>query len=108
MFQDISNADFWQIAGIVALEKANPKLSLTFKGGRQDCPRSPEDDADHGYPNPVMNHTEMIDYFRGTDFGFNMTEQQVPIPIYTLNLPKLFVRSTPFRTISYIIPFFIL
>lgn len=68
------------------MEKANPKLSSTykliFKGGRKDCPRSPEDDADHVYPDPAMNHTEMIDYFGRTDFGFGMTKKQVLIPVY--------------------------
>merc|ERR1712076_257034 len=36
-FTAISNADFWQIAGIAALELGNSAVDLTFKGGRVDC-----------------------------------------------------------------------
>ena len=76
-FQTISNADFWQIAGIVALETANPKVNLTFKGGRVDCPKSPYYDGDSTFPNPNMNRKEMMKWFEGTEDGFGMNEDQV-------------------------------
>ena len=43
-------------------------------GGRKDCAESPNDDADHVYPDPSMNRAEMMNWF-WTNFG--MTEQQV-------------------------------
>ena len=76
-YQTISHADFWQIAGIAALELANPLVDLTFKGGRIDCPHSPSDTADHTYPNPNMNRTEMLDWFEKSPDGFAMTAEQV-------------------------------
>ena len=89
IFQNISNADFWQIAGIVALEKANAKLKstfkLTFKGGRKDCTQSPETDDVHAYPNPNMNQKEMTDYFKKPEIGFGLNNKQVTTPIYTLH-----------------------
>ena len=75
--QTISHADFWQIAGIAALELANPQVDITFKGGRVDCPHSPGDIADHTYPNPNMNRTEMLDWFGNNPDGFSMNAAQV-------------------------------
>ena len=76
-FQEISNADFWQIAGIAALELGNPNVDITFKGGRVDCGNSPGDDADHVYPNPAMSRTEMLDWFAVHPDGFGMNANQV-------------------------------
>ena len=76
-FQEISNADFWQIAGIAALELGNPNVVITFKGGRVDCGNSPEDDSDHVYPNPAMSRTEMLDWFAVHPDGFGMNANQV-------------------------------
>ena len=70
-FQEISNADFWQIAGITSLEMASDKIGdsvkITFKGGRTDCPTSPGDDKFHVYPDPSMNRSEMLNWFSRTD-----------------------------------------
>ena len=83
-FQTISNADFWQIAGIVALEAANTKVNITFKGGRVDCLSSPYHDGDSLFPGASMNREEMMKWFQGTDDGFGMDEEQVTISILTL------------------------
>ena len=60
----MSNADFWQIAGIVALEKSNQKIgslfNITFKGGRLDCPTTPFDNIFHYYPDASMNRTIIL------------------------------------------------
>ena len=81
VLQKISNADFWQLAGIVALENGNEKLGklvkITFKGGRIDCPTSSFDNADHVFPDPSMNRTIMLNWFKDTRFGFGMNENEV-------------------------------
>ena len=79
IFQAISNADFWQIAGIAALEIGNPNVNITFKGGRVDCTSSPNDEALHQYPDPIMSRTEMLDWFANNDDGFGMDANQVKI-----------------------------
>ena len=79
MLQTISNADFWQIAGIAALEVANSDVSLTFKGGREDCITSPEDQQEHTYPDGNMNRAELMDWFLNSEDGFGMNEDQVNI-----------------------------
>ena len=82
-FKDLSHADFWQIAGIAALENANNKLTtneefkITFKGGRLDCPTSPFETARHTFPSPAMNRTAMMNWFSSYEFGFGMNEKQV-------------------------------
>jgi len=73
----ISNADFWQMAGIVALELGNSDVHLTFKGGREDCAESPGDSADHTYPEPIMDRHEMYDWFLNSVDGFGMDENKV-------------------------------
>ena len=70
-------ADFWQIAGIVALEMGNSEVDITFKGGREDCANSPYDVEDHVYPDPNMNRAEMFDWFANHPDGFGMDESQV-------------------------------
>lgn len=76
-FTAISNADFWQIAGIAALEIGNPNVNVTFKGGRVDCTSSPNDEALHQYPDPIMSRTEMLDWFANNEDGFGMDANQV-------------------------------
>ena len=67
----MSYADFWQIAGIAALEVANPDFtSLTFKGGREDCSTSPDDTQEHTYPDGNMNRAEMMELMLD-DFGMD-------------------------------------
>ena len=82
-FQEISNADFWQIAGITSLETASDKIgesvNITFKWGRTDCPTSPTDNENDIFPNPSMNRNEMLTWFSETDFGFGMNERQVRV-----------------------------
>ena len=72
--QAISNADFWQIAGIAALERANEELELTFKGGREDCETSPDTTAQDHYPSPTFSSTEMFAWFMQE---FEMTPEEV-------------------------------
>ena len=79
VFQAISNADFWQIAGIAALELGNPNVDITFKGGRVDCPSSPNDESYHNYPDPIMSRAEMLDWFANNEDGFGMDANQVNI-----------------------------
>jgi len=62
-FSAISNADFWQIAGIAALERANSDVELTFRGGRQDCATSPTTDAQDNFPSPNFSGEEMFAWF---------------------------------------------
>ena len=79
--QTISNADFWQIANIVALDIArsdlNPKLNITFKGGRKDCSTSPTTDVQHLYPQAFFNRSYMMKWFKEDPNGFGVNEQQV-------------------------------
>jgi hypothetical protein len=63
-FMAISNADFWQIAGIAALERASEDLHLTFKGGRQDCATSPDTTSKVNFPKATFNSSEMFDWFQ--------------------------------------------
>ena len=76
----MSNADFWPIAGIVALEMANPKLEkdveIHFKGGRRDCSGSPGTltNVMHSFPDPNMNGSEMFQWFKS---NMLMTQRQV-------------------------------
>ena len=52
-------------------------MNITFKGGRIDCTDSPGDTADHTYPDPNMNRTEMLDWFANSSDGFGMNAEQV-------------------------------
>ncbi len=61
--QSISNADFWQIAGIAALESANDDIVLTFKGGRKDCDTSPDTTELVNYASATFSSSEMFDWF---------------------------------------------
>ena len=76
-FPSISNADFWQIAGIVALENANPRIKLSFVGGRPDCPTSPSHNELHEFPNPNMTRSQMMNWFMRNKNGFGMHEREV-------------------------------
>ena len=73
-FQAISNADFWQIAGIAALERANPNLDLSFKGGRQDCSTSPDTSDFNTFPSASASGSEMFNWFES---DFDMTPEEV-------------------------------
>ena len=79
--QTISNADFWQIAGIAAYESARlnlqPKLNLTFKGGRRDCSTSPTYQVRHNFPQASFNRSHMMSWFRDDPNGFGINENQV-------------------------------
>ena len=55
----------------------NSDVDLTFKGGREDCATSPGDEADHEYPDPIMNREEMFDWFANHNDGFGMNADQV-------------------------------
>ena len=55
----------------------NSDVDLTFKGGREDCATSPGDEADHEYPDPIMNREEMFDWFANHEDGFGMNADQV-------------------------------
>jgi len=76
-FPSISNADFWQIAGIVALKNANERMNLDFVGGRPDCPTSPETSVFAQFPNPNMTRSQMMTWFRDNESGFGMGERDV-------------------------------
>ena len=55
----------------------NKKPEIKFKGGRPDCPTSPNDPAEHEFPAPTMSRKEMMDWFANITFGFGMDEEQV-------------------------------
>ena len=84
-FQTISNADFWQIAGIAALERANPNLDLSFKGGRQDCSTSPDTSDFNTFPSASTSGSEMFAWFES---DFDMTPEEV------CNLHDLYVNTS--------------
>ena len=70
--QGISNADFWQISGIAAIELvlenagiSLDRMKLSFKSGRIDCSTSPNDNERHFYPDAricVINAFEKLVY----------------------------------------------
>lgn len=82
-YDTVSNADFWQIAGIVALQRTNTYLndstySITFKGGREDCDTTPYDTTNEwNYPDAAWNYTEMMAWYSEDDDGFSMNETYV-------------------------------
>ena len=61
----------------LARPRSSRRVGITFKGGRVDCPTSPEDTVDHVYPKPTMNRAEMMAWFSGHKDAFNMNEEQV-------------------------------
>ena len=63
LIQAISNADFWQIAGIAALERGNSEVNLNFKGGREDCSTSPTTSAQDNFPSALFSGEEMFSWF---------------------------------------------
>ena len=91
----MSNADFWQICGIAALERGNPDLQLTFKGCRQDCSTTPTTDVQDNFPSATFSGEEMFAWF---EEEFDMGPEEVsfyidycPYIFYTLN--ELFKKS---------------
>ena len=91
----MSNADFWQIAGIVALQRTNTYLengtySITFKGGREDCDTTPYDTTNEwNYPDAAWNYTEMMAWYSEDDDGFSMNETYVSI-CYIQRISRLY------------------
>ena len=82
--QGISNADFWQISGIAAIELglenagiSLDRMKLSFKSGRIDCSTSPNDNERHFYPDASMNRFQMMKWFKDTQYGFGMNENEV-------------------------------
>ena len=74
----MSRADFWALAGIVALEvgATNGGTNLpeiVFKSGRVDCAESPDDDQEFEYPNGAMDHDSMFAYME-SHFGYNANQ----------------------------------
>ena len=59
----MSNADFWQICGIAALERGNSALQLTFKGCREDCSTTPTTDIHDNFPSATFSGEEMFAWF---------------------------------------------
>ena len=82
MFQDISNADMWQIAGITAIEMADGPQNIEFVGGRPDCSTSPSTPAMNPFPEPTMSRTEMMNWFKSNPSGFGMEETEVRVVRY--------------------------
>ena len=82
---DVSRADFWQLAGIAAIEEGvridnnncNGDIScdpgIVFKWGREDCADSPSTSELHTFPGATMTRNEMMTYF-STNYGFNENE----------------------------------
>ena len=52
---------------------------ITFQGGRPDCQHSPKEVKEHEFPNPNMDFTAMMDWFKNNKAGFDMNEQQVTL-----------------------------
>ena len=82
---DVSRADFWQLAGISAIEQAvsfssrncNSDIScdpgIVFKWGREDCTTSPTTAELHIFPGATMSRSAMMNYF-STNYGFDENE----------------------------------
>ena len=70
----MSNADFWQICGIAALERGNSDLQLTFKGCRQDCSTTPTTDVQDNFPSASFTGEEMFAWF---EEEFDMGPEEV-------------------------------
>ena len=77
IFQDISNADMWQIAGITAIEMAEGPTDMEFVGGRQDCSTSPSTMDMNPFPAPNMTRAQMMYWFKNNPSGFNLDEDDV-------------------------------
>jgi len=83
----MTRADLWSLAGIAAVEfgiqQANnlclsndpaererrgcipmPQIDMEFQHGRKDCPTAPYTTQVHKFPVPIMNRTEMLNYFK--------------------------------------------
>ena len=76
----MTRADFWAIASIVAIEEGivqanikgksvDPEYELImeepiiFTPGRKDCPTSPNTAKKFKFPHPHMNNSELFEYF---------------------------------------------
>ena len=89
IFQDISNADMWQIAGVTAIEMAKGPKNIEFVGGRQDCSTSPSTTAMNPFPAPTMTRTEMMNWFKSNPSGFGMEDTEVSLVMY-FSIEELF------------------
>lgn len=59
------------------MEVGNPNVDIVFKGGRVDCPTSPQDSDHHDFPDPAMSRTQMMNWFAENESGFSMNENEV-------------------------------
>ena len=72
---ELSRADFWALAGIVAVERGAERggttlPEITFRYGRVDCADSPDDSQEFEYPDAAMDHDTMFAYME-SHFGYD-------------------------------------
>ena len=51
-----------------------PQIDMAFQHGRKDCPTAPYTTQVHKFPVPIMNRTEMLNYFKDE---FDMAPNEV-------------------------------
>ena len=93
----MSRADFWALAGIVALEVGafnggTDLPEIVFRSGRIDCSESPDDDQEFEYPSGDMDHDSMFSYME-SHFGYNANQTTALMGAHSLGNLHAFISS---------------
>ena len=93
----MSRADFWALAGIVALEVGafnggTDLPEIVFQSGRIDCSESPDDDQEFEYPSGDMDHDSMFSYME-SHFGYNANQTTALMGAHSLGNLHAFISS---------------
>ena len=92
--KNISRADFYALAAVVALEKATEKSMDKFHGrsqlkfGRKECSTTPDEDSKNKFPSAMGNVDETLSYFT-REFGFNTRESVALLGAHTLGRARM-------------------
>lgn len=92
--KNVSRADFYALAAVVALEKATEKLMDKFHGrsqlkiGRKDCSTVPDEDSKNNFPSAMGNVDQTLCYFT-REFGFNTRESVALLGAHTLGRARM-------------------
>ena len=92
--KNVSRADFYALAAVVALEKATEKSMDKFHGrsqlkfGRKDCSTTPDEDSKNKFPSAMGNIDQTLSYFT-REFGFNTRESVVLLGAHTLGRARM-------------------